>query len=278
VLPVLHLNGYKINNPTILARIRHEELEALFRGYGYTPYFVEGSEAPSMHQAMAATLEHCALEIRTIQEEARRTGTASRPRWPMIVLRSPKGWTAPRQVDGHYLEGFWRAHQVPIADIGTNPAHLQVLEHWMRSYKPEELFGKEGRLIPELRALAPKGNRRMSANPVANGGLLRRPLDMPDFRDSAVEVKKAGKTVAASVPALGNFLREVMRRNMQNFRVVGRTRRSPTSSRPSTRSARRSGSGSISRRTPTAASWSRTGGSWRCSANTPSRGGWKGTS
>jgi len=221
VLPVLHLNGYKINNPTILARISHDELEALFRGYGYTPYFVEGSDAPSMHQAMAVTLEHCVLEIRKIQEEARRTGKANRPRWPMIILRSPKGWTGPRKVDGHYLEGFWRAHQVPIADISTNPGHLQVLEEWMRSYKPEELFGKEGRLIPELRALAPKGHRRMSANPVANGGLLRKPLDMPDFRDSAVEVKKAGGTLAGSVPTLGNFLREVMRRNMRNFRVVG---------------------------------------------------------
>ncbi len=221
VLPVLHLNGYKINNPTILARISHEELEALFRGYGYTPYFVEGSDPPSMHQAMAATLEHCVLEIRKIQEEARRTSKANRPRWPMIVLRSPKGWTAPRKVDGHYLEGFWRAHQVPIADIGTNPAHLQVLQEWLRSYKPDELFDKEGRLIPELKALAPKGNRRMSANPVANGGLLRRPLDMPDFRDSAVEVRKAGATLAGSVSTLGNFLREVMRRNMQSFRVVG---------------------------------------------------------
>ncbi|HSB77286.1 MAG TPA: phosphoketolase family protein [Candidatus Methylomirabilis sp.] len=221
VLPVLHLNGYKINNPTILARISHDELEALFRGYGYTPYFVEGSDAPSMHQAMAATLEHCVLEIRKIQEEARRTGKANRPRWPMIILRSPKGWTAPRKVDGHYLEGFWRAHQVPIADIGTNPGHLQALEEWMRSYKPEELFGKDGRLIPELRALAPKGKRRMSANPVANGGLLRKPLDMPDFRDSAVEVKETGKTQASSVSVLGNFLREVMRKNMQNFRVVG---------------------------------------------------------
>jgi len=221
VLPVLHLNGYKINNPTILARISHDELEALFRGYGYTPYFVEGSEAPSMHQAMAATLEHCVLEIRKIQEEARRTGKANRPRWPMIILRSPKGWTAPRKVDGHYLEGFWRAHQVPIADIGTNPGHLQVLEEWMRSYKPEELFDENGRILPELKALAPKGHRRMSANPVANGGLLRRPLDMPDFRDFTVEVSKAGATLAGSVPILGNFLREVMRRNMQSFRVVG---------------------------------------------------------
>jgi len=221
VLPVLHLNGYKINNPTILARVSHEELEALFVGYGYTPYFVEGSDPRTMHQAMAATLEQCVLEIRKIQEEARRTGKAFRPRWPMVVLRSPKGWTAPRKVGEHYLEGYWRAHQVPIADIATNAASLKVLEQWMRSYKPEELFDKNGRIIPELKALAPKGHRRMSANPIANGGLLRKPLEMPDFRSAAVEVKKPGATLAGNVPTLGNFLREVMRQNMQNFRVFG---------------------------------------------------------
>ncbi len=221
VLPVLHLNGYKINNPTLLARISHEELEALFIGYGYTPLFVEGSDPRSMHQAMAAALEHCVLEIRKIQKEARRTGKAVRPRWPMIVLRSPKGWTAPRKVGGHYLEGYWRAHQVPIADVATNPADLKVLEKWMHSYNPGELFDKDGRLIPELKALAPKGNRRMSANPIANGGLLRKPLDMPDFRTAGVEVTKPGKTVASSVSKLGNFLREVVRRNMDNFRVFG---------------------------------------------------------
>lgn len=221
VLPVLHLNGYKINNPTVLARISHEELEALFVGYGYTPYFVEGSDPPSMHQAMAATLEHCVLDIRKIQEEARRTGNAVRPRWPMIVLRSPKGWTAPRRVDEHYLEGFWRAHQIPITDIATNPSHLKILEDWMRSYKPEELFDETGRLISELKTLAPKGNRRMSANPIANGGLVRRSLDIPDFRSLAVEVKKPGATLAGNVPTLGNFLREVMRLNMDRFRVFG---------------------------------------------------------
>ncbi|MGE0824357.1 MAG: phosphoketolase [Candidatus Binatia bacterium] len=221
VLPVLHLNGYKINNPTILARISHEELESLFVGYGYTPYFVEGNDPRSMHQAMAATLEHCVLEIRTIQAEARHTGKAVRPRWPMVVLRSPKGWTAPRKVGEHYLEGYWRAHQVPIADVATNTASLRVLEQWMRSYKPEELFDENGRIIPELKALAPKGHRRMSANPIANGGLVRKPLAMPDFRSTAVTVEKPGVTLAGSVPILGNFLRDVMRQNMQNFRVFG---------------------------------------------------------
>jgi xylulose-5-phosphate/fructose-6-phosphate phosphoketolase len=221
VLPVLHLNGYKINNPTLLARISHEELEALFIGYGYTPYFVEGSDHYSMHQSMAATMEHCVLEIRKVQDESRQNGKAFRPRWPMIILRSPKGWTAPREVDGHYLEGFWRAHQIPLTDVATNPAHLKLLESWMRGYKPEERFDERGRLIPELKALSPKGNRRMSANPVANGGLLRRPLDMPDFRKFAVEVKKPGETTAGNVPTLGKFLREVMRLNMKDFRVFG---------------------------------------------------------
>jgi xylulose-5-phosphate/fructose-6-phosphate phosphoketolase len=192
VLPVLHLNGYKINNPTILARISHEELRALFIGYGYTPYFVEGSDPKTMHRAMAATLEHCILEIRKLQQEARQSGKVFRPRWPMVILRSPKGWTAPRQVDGHYLEGFWRAHQIPLTDVATNPGQLLMLEKWLRSYKPEELFDDRGRLLSELRALAPTGSRRMSANPVANGGLLRRPLDMPDFRDCAVNVEKPG--------------------------------------------------------------------------------------
>src|SRR4029453_14445247 len=210
VLPVLHLNGYKINNPTLLARISHDELEALFVGYGYTPYFVEGSDPRSMHQAMAATLEQCVLEIRKIQEEERRTGKAVRPRWPKNNLRRPKGRTAPREIDGHYLEGFWRAHQIPLGDIATNPGHLKVLEDWMGSYKPDELFDQEGRLQPELKALAPKGARRMSANPVANGGLLRRPLVMPDFRNFAIEVKKPGATLAGSVATLGTFLREVM--------------------------------------------------------------------
>src|SRR6516225_4945563 len=221
VLPVLHLNGYKINNPTLLARISHEELEALFIGYGYTPLFVEGSDPKSMHQAMAATLEHAVLEIGKIQHEARTSGKAHRPRWPMIILRSPKGWTAPREVDGHYLEGFWRAHQIPLADVHTNPAHLQLLEKWMRSYEPEKLFDQEGRLIPELRALLPKGARRMSANPVANGGLLRKPLIMPDFRTLGVEVKKPGTTQVGNASFLGTLMREVMRLNKDNFRLFG---------------------------------------------------------
>src|SRR5271170_657515 len=171
VLPILHLNGYKIDNPTLLARISHEELENLLRGYGWTPYFVEGSDFDAMHQAMAATTEHCVLEIREHQQAARKQGVLSRPRWPMIILRSPKGWTAPREVEGHFLEGFWRAHQIPLPDIATDTRQLQTLEEWMRGYRPQELFDDGGRLVPELKALAPTGNRRMSANPVANGGL-----------------------------------------------------------------------------------------------------------
>src|SRR5262252_1293320 len=218
VLPVLHLNGYKINNPTLLARISHEELEALFVGYGYTPYFVEGSDVQSMHQAMAATVEHCVLEIRKVQEEARKSGKALRPRWPMIILRSPKGWTAPREIDGHYLEGYWRAHQIPLGDVATNPGHLKTLETWMHGYKPEELFDSEGRIMPQLKALAPKGTRRMSANPIANGGLLSKSLDMPDFRTLGVEVKKPGTTQASNASFLGILMREIMRLNKHNFR------------------------------------------------------------
>jgi xylulose-5-phosphate/fructose-6-phosphate phosphoketolase len=221
VLPILHLNGYKINNPTLLSRISHEELEALFRGYGWTPHFVEGHEPAPMHQQMATTLENCVLEIRRIQQEARASGQASRPRWPMIVLRSPKGWTGPAEVDGHKVEGFWRSHQVPLSGLRDNPAHLKQLEDWMRSYRPEELFDPTGRLIPELRALAPRGTRRMGANPHANGGLLRRPLRMPDFRSYAVKVEKPGQAMAENTRPLGQFLRDIMRSNMKNFRVFG---------------------------------------------------------
>lgn len=221
VLPILHLNGYKINNPTLLSRISHEELEDLFKGYGWTPHFVEGSEPEEMHQKMAATLEDCVLEIRRIQREARSSGKPDRARWPMIVLRSPKGWTGPKEVDGHKVEGFWRAHQVPLSGMHDNPAHLKQLEEWMRSYKPEELFDECGRLISELKALAPKGTRRMSANPHANGGLLRKPLRMPDFRDYAIKVDKPGQSTAENTRPLGCFLRDIMRQNMTNFRVFG---------------------------------------------------------
>jgi xylulose-5-phosphate/fructose-6-phosphate phosphoketolase len=221
VLPVLHLNGYKIANPTILARIPQEELEALFTGYGYKPYFVEGDELPGMHQKMAAALEQCILEIRSIQHHARSTGDVTRPRWPMIVLLSPKGWTGPKEVGGHKVEGTWRAHQVPVADPATNPKDLKIVENWMRSYKPEELFDAKGTLIPELQELAPSGARRISANPHANGGLLRRELQMPDFRDYAVEVKGPGGQYALPTDVLAHFLAEVMRRNMSSFRVFG---------------------------------------------------------
>ena len=221
VLPILHLNGYKIHNPTLLARISHDELENLFKGYGWTPYFVEGSDPMTMHAEMAVTMEQCVLEIHRIQGEARRTGVAGRPRWPMIVLRSPKGWTGPAEVDGKKVEGFWRAHQVPLAGVRSDPAHLQQLETWLRSYDPHALFDEAGRLRPELRALAPTGNRRMSANPHANGGLLRRPLRMPDFRAYAADVPSPGKDTAENTRPLGKLLRDVMAQNMDNFRVFG---------------------------------------------------------
>src|SRR3954449_12982010 len=221
VLPILNLNGYKIANPTILARISHEELESLFFGYGYTPYFVEGSDPETMHRAMAATLDKAIAQIRTIQQEARATGEATRPRWPMIVLRTPKGWTGPKEVDGHKVEGFWRAHQVPMAGVRENPAHLKILEEWLHSYKPEELFDESGRLLPELKALAPKGTRRMSANPHANGGVLRKALRMPDFRAYAIKVEKPAQATFENARPLGQFLRDVMRQNMTNFRVFG---------------------------------------------------------
>ncbi len=220
VLPVLHLNGYKIANPTILARIPHEELEFLFRGYGWEPYFVEGSDPPGMHQALAATLEHCVLEIRRIQKAARGSAAAiDRPRWPMVILRSLKGWTGPKEVDGRKVEGSWRAHQVPLAGMHENPSHLAMLEEWLRSYRPQTLFDETGRLLPELRQLAPRGSRRMGANPHANGGVLRRPLSLPDFPDYATAVEKPGATEVGPTEILGRFLRDVMRRNPASFRV-----------------------------------------------------------
>ncbi|MEJ8852797.1 phosphoketolase family protein [Variovorax rhizosphaerae] len=221
VLPILNLNGYKIANPTILARISHEELEALFVGYGYKPYFVEGSDPAEMHQKMASTLDAVFAEIREAQEKARVSGHADRPRWPMIVLRTPKGWSGPKEIRGHKVEGSWRSHQVPFSDVRENPASLELLESWMRSYKPEELFDAGGRLVPELRALAPSGPRRISANPIANGGLLRRELRLPDFRDYAVDVDQAGKVLHENTRPLGEFLRDTMRNNMSSFRVFG---------------------------------------------------------
>jgi xylulose-5-phosphate/fructose-6-phosphate phosphoketolase len=221
VLPILHLNGYKINNPTLLARITHEELENLLRGYGWTPYFVEGSDHESMHQAMAATTEHCVQEIRKIRQQARTSGVAERPRWPMIVLRSPKGWTAPAEVDGHKLEGFWRAHQVPMADVKKNPERLHELEAWMRSYKPEELFDQSGKLDAKLKQIAPTGTRRMGSNPHGNGGHLKRDLRLPDFRQYGTKLEKPGVIQMENTPPLGAFLRDVMKANMSNFRVFG---------------------------------------------------------
>jgi xylulose-5-phosphate/fructose-6-phosphate phosphoketolase len=221
VLPILHLNGYKINNPTLPARISREELEGLLRGYGWTPYFVEGSDHASMHQAMAATVEQCVLEIKKHQREAREKGTISRPRWPMIVLRSPKGWTAPVEVEGHRLEGFWRAHQVPLPNVKKDPEQLRVLQNWMRSQRPEELFDGKGKFTAEFRELAPTGPRRMSANPHANGGRLKKALRLPDFREYGVKFENPGNTQVENTRPLGIFLRDVMKLNMNNFRVFG---------------------------------------------------------
>jgi xylulose-5-phosphate/fructose-6-phosphate phosphoketolase len=222
VLPILHLNGYKIANPTVLARMNDEELTQFFTGHHWKPYFVEGHEPEAMHQLMAGTLDTVINEIRTIQERARSSGDASLPAWPMIVLRSPKGWTGPKFVDGKQIEGTWRAHQVPVADL-QNPEHLKILEDWMRSYRPEELFDENGKFISELAELAPKGNRRMGANPHANGGMLLRDLVMPDFREYAVEVPKPGTDNAEATRVLGGFLRDVMKLNAdsRNFRVFG---------------------------------------------------------
>ncbi len=222
VLPVLNLNGYKIANPTILARISHEELECLFRGYGYTPYFVEGNNPAEMHQTMAAVMEECILNIKEVQREARINGKIERPRWPMIVLRTPKGWTGPQEVDGKKVEDFWRSHQVPMGGMHDHPDHLRKLEEWMRGYKPEKLFDENGTLIPELKALAPVGNRRMGSNPHANGGLLRKALKLPSFHDLAVDIGgRRGTVEFENTKALGLFMREIMRDNPDNFRLMG---------------------------------------------------------
>ena len=221
VLPILHLNGYKIANPTVLARIPETELTSLLRGYGHTPYVVEGSDPKEMHQAFAATLDHCLDEIRDIQHEARtaRKKPAARRPWPMIVLRSPKGWTGPKEVDGKRVEGSWRSHQVPFANARSDDSHREVLESWMRSYRPEELFDSHGAPVPDIADLHPVGERRMSANPRANGGALLRDLKMPAFRDYAVEVTEPGTGAVESTRVLGTFLRDVMARNMDNFRM-----------------------------------------------------------
>jgi xylulose-5-phosphate/fructose-6-phosphate phosphoketolase len=221
VLPVLNLNGYKINNPTLLARVTHEELEAFFRGHGWTPYFVEGSEPHSMHQAMAATLDRCFEDIRQAQQQARASGNPARPRWPMVVLRSPKGWTAPAEVDGHQLEGSWRAHQVPLTKVKSDPKRLELLEAWLRSYKPEELFDARGTPVQKVRAQAPVGARRMGSSPHGNGGLLRRALRLPDFRAYEVPAAPHGTLRAENTRPLGAFLRDVMKANPGNFRVFG---------------------------------------------------------
>jgi xylulose-5-phosphate/fructose-6-phosphate phosphoketolase len=221
VLPILHLNGYKIAGPTVLARLPHEELEALLVGYGHRPYFVEGDDPRTMHALMARTLDQVLDDIRAIQEQARAGGPVERPRWPMIVLRSPKGWTGPEKVDGQQVEGTWRSHQVPLAETRTDAGHRALLEEWLRSYRPDELFDESGRLAERLRALRPKGDRRMSANPHTNGGLLLRPLEMPDFRDYAVPVEAPGASTSEPTKVLGQLLRDIIRRNPSTFRIMG---------------------------------------------------------
>jgi xylulose-5-phosphate/fructose-6-phosphate phosphoketolase len=221
VLPILHLNGYKIASPTVLARIPRSELDQLLRGYGYTPHFVEGDDPPTMHELMSATLDTVIADIRDIQRAARSGGLVERPRWPMIVLVSPKGWTGPKQIDGKQTEGSWRSHQVPMSEVRNNPAHLRLLEQWMKSYRPEELFDENGRLMPELAALAPNGERRMGANPQANGGLLLEELKLPNFRQYAVDVPAPGAVDAEATRTQGVFLRDVVKENLatRNFRL-----------------------------------------------------------
>jgi xylulose-5-phosphate/fructose-6-phosphate phosphoketolase len=222
VLPILHLNGYKIANPTVLARIPEEELRALLQGYGWRPFFVAGDEPEPVHQAFAGALDRAVDEISRIQGEAREAGAQpSRPAWPMLVLRTPKGWTGPKEVDGLPVEGTWRSHQVPVTDVRENPEHLRILEEWLLSYRPEELFDDQGRLVPELADLPPRGPARMSANPHANGGELLRDLALPDFRDYAVEVKQPATTFSEATRVLGSFLRDVIAANPENFRLFG---------------------------------------------------------
>jgi xylulose-5-phosphate/fructose-6-phosphate phosphoketolase len=221
VLPILHLNGYKIANPAVLARISHDELEKLMVGYGYKPYFVEGSEPEEMHARMAETLDTVTAEIKAIQDNARNGGKVERPQWPMIVLRTPKGWTGPKAIDGKKMEGYWRSHQVPLADVVNNPKRINDLEQWLKSYKPDELFDDKGALISELAELAPVGKRRMGDNPHANGGLLRKSLKMPDFRQNAIDVPAPGAVEEESTRVMGRFLRDVMKLNPKTFRLFG---------------------------------------------------------
>jgi xylulose-5-phosphate/fructose-6-phosphate phosphoketolase len=221
VLPILHLNGYKIASATVLGRLSDDALIHLFTGYGYRPFFVEGDDPEAMHQLMAATLDGVVADVRAIQREARASGFERRPEWPMIILRTPKGWTGPKMVDGKPVEGTWRAHQVPLPDVKANPAQLKILEEWMKSYRPEELFDANGTLVPDLAALAPAGDRRMGANPRANGGVLLKPLAMPDFRAYAIDVPTPGRVTAEATRILGTFLRDVMKMNPRNFRVMG---------------------------------------------------------
>jgi len=221
VLPILHLNGYKIANPTVLARIPEPELLSLLEGYGHRPYVVAGDEPDAVHQQLAATLDRVVEEIHEIQRAARQGGATGRPRWPMIVLRTPKGWTGPKEVDGLPVEGTWRSHQVPMAEVRTNPGHLAILESWLRSYRPEELFDERGALVEDLAALPPRSYRRMSANPRANGGLLLRDLSLPDFRDYAVDVPAPGAATAEATRVLGTWLRDVVDRNRHDFRIFG---------------------------------------------------------
>jgi xylulose-5-phosphate/fructose-6-phosphate phosphoketolase len=221
VLPILHLNGYKINNPTILARISHQELANLFHGYGYTPYFVEGDDYEIMHQSMAATLDQCIREIYKLQTNARSNGDTTRPLYPMIVLRSPKGWTGPKELDGHKLEGSWRSHQVPLKEVKNKPEQLEMLSDWLQSYQPAELFDADGKLKAEFRSVAPQGTRRMGSNPHANGGLLRKTLHLPDFRQYAVAAVTPGMVEISNTYPLGVFLRDIMQANSNNFRLFG---------------------------------------------------------
>ncbi|MDJ0928945.1 MAG: phosphoketolase family protein, partial [Gammaproteobacteria bacterium] len=220
VLPILHLNGYKIANPCFLARIPHDELQKYFEGMGYKPYFVEGSDPHEVHKALATTMDTAVAEIQAIWRDARENGNVKRPAWPMIVLRTPKGWTCPEEIDGKKCEDYWRSHQVPMGDMDSEE-HIRILEDWMKSYRPDELFDEDGRLLPELEALAPEGKRRMSDNPHANGGLLMRNLKMPDFRDYAVDVPAPGAVTASATREMGTLLRDVMKKNLatKNFRV-----------------------------------------------------------